>query len=57
VRSILGNIGVHVLPDQVCIPVAHEAFDESGQLKDTRKTKQIGALATALVDFLRKLKG
>jgi NAD(P)H-dependent FMN reductase len=57
VRSILGNIGVHVLPDQVCIAVAHEAFDESGQLKDARKTKQLGALAKALVEVSRKLKG
>jgi chromate reductase, NAD(P)H dehydrogenase (quinone) len=56
VRSILGNIGVHVLPDQVSIPVAHEAFDESGKLKDARKAKQIAALATGLVEFVRKLK-
>src|SRR5579862_2726196 len=34
VRSILGNIGVHVLPGQVCISAAYEAFDEGGQLKD-----------------------
>jgi NAD(P)H-dependent FMN reductase len=56
VRSILGNIGVHVLPDQVCIPVAHEAFDEAGKLKDARKAKQIAALAKGLVEFARKLK-
>jgi len=56
VRSILGNIGVHVLPDQVCIPVAHEAFDESGKLKDARKAKHIAALAKGLVEFVRKLK-
>jgi len=55
VRSILGNIGVHVLPDQVCIPTAHDAFDESGQLKDARKAKHIAGLATALVEFVRKL--
>ena len=56
VRSILGNIGVHVLPNQVCIPVAHEAFDESGKLKDARKAKSIAALAAGLVEFARKLK-
>jgi NAD(P)H-dependent FMN reductase len=56
VRAILGNIGVHVLPDQVSISVAHEAFDESGQLKDARKAKQIAALAKGLVEFIRKLK-
>ena len=56
VRSILGNIGVHVLPDHVSIAVAHEAFDENGKLKDARKSKQIGALATGLVEFVRKHK-
>ncbi len=54
-RSILGNIGVLVLPDQVCIPVAHEAFDAAGQLKDERKTKQVAALAKALGELARKL--
>ena len=55
-RSILGNIGVLVQPDQVCIPVAHEAFDDSGKLKDQRKTKQVAGLAKGLVDLARKLK-
>jgi len=57
VRSILGNIGVHVLPDQVCIPVAHEAFDEAGKLKDERKGKQVAKLAKELVEFVGKLRG
>jgi len=56
-RSILGNIGVLVLPDQIAIPAAHEAFDEAGRLKDERKTKQVTALATSLVGTARKLKG
>jgi NAD(P)H-dependent FMN reductase len=54
-RAILGNIGVLVLPDQVCIGTAHEAFDVAGQLKDGRKSKQIAALATGLTATLRKL--
>ncbi|HYF37755.1 MAG TPA: NAD(P)H-dependent oxidoreductase, partial [Prosthecobacter sp.] len=29
-RALLGNIGVIVLPDQVSVPKAHEAFDETG---------------------------
>ncbi len=56
-RSILGNIGVLVAPDQVCIGAAHEAFDDAGQLKDARKAKQVAALAQGLVEILRKLKG
>jgi NAD(P)H-dependent FMN reductase len=57
VRSILGNIGVFVLPDQVSIPKAHEAFDDAGHLKDERQTKKIAALAKGLVAFTAKLKG
>ena len=56
-RSILGNIGVIVAPDQVCIGAAHEAFDDAGQLKDARKAKQVAALAQGLVEILRKLRG
>jgi chromate reductase, NAD(P)H dehydrogenase (quinone) len=55
-RSILGNIGVVVLPDQVCISAAHEAFDDSGKLKDERKTKQITALAKSLVNLVEKVR-
>lgn len=54
-RAILGNIGVVVLPDQVCIATAYEAFDETGQLKDGRKAKQIDSLARGLAEFLAKL--
>lgn len=53
-RSILGNIGTLVLPDQVCIPAAHEAFDDHGKLKDERKAKQVAALAIRLVETARK---
>jgi chromate reductase len=57
VRSILGNIGVYVLPDQVSISAAHEAFDENGKLKDARKVKQVEKVAVGLVEMTRKLKG
>jgi chromate reductase len=55
VRSILGNIGVYVLPDQVSISSAHEAF-ENGKLKDPRKAKQVDKLAQGLVEMTKKLK-
>lgn len=54
VRSILGNIGCIVLPDQLSIPVAHEAFDEEGRLKDARKKKQLIRLTADLVKFVAK---
>ena len=56
-RSILGNIGVIVLPDQVSISSAHEAFDDVGNLKDERKAKQVIGIATGLANFLARLKG
>ena len=55
-RAILGNIGVTVLPDQVAISTAHEAFTAEGQLKDDRKAKQVADLARSLVAMLAKLK-
>lgn len=53
-RAILGNIGVIVLPDQVAVPKAHEAFDDQGALKDERSGKQVTRLAQGLVAFLQK---
>lgn len=55
VRSILSNIGVIVLPDQVAIPKAHEAFDEAGALKDARQQASMQSAAAALVSVCGKL--
>ncbi|MDZ4289627.1 MAG: NAD(P)H-dependent oxidoreductase [Prosthecobacter sp.] len=57
VRAILGNIGVIVLPTQVSVPKAHEAFDESGKLKEERVTKQVTDAVDGLTKFLRKYLG
>lgn len=54
VRSILGNIGVIVLPDQASVPKAHEAFDDEGALKEERVAKQVAGVAQSLVAFLKK---
>jgi chromate reductase len=56
-RSLLGNIGVVVLPDQLTISHAYEAFGEGGQLKDEKKAKQLAAVAKSLVHFTTKVKG
>lgn len=53
-RSILGNIGVIVLPDQVAVSKAHEAFDDQGGLKEESRVAQVRGVATALVTFLKK---
>lgn len=56
-RAILGNIGVIVLPNQMAVARAFEAFDEQGQLKDERTQSTIENLGAELADFLSKLRG
>jgi len=57
VRSMLSNIGVLVLPAQVAVPKAHEAFGPDGKLKDPKQQASIEALTRDLVGILIKLKG
>ncbi|MEK7466713.1 MAG: NAD(P)H-dependent oxidoreductase [Planctomycetota bacterium] len=54
-RSILGNIGVLVLPDQVAVMKSHEAFDAQGQLKDARQAESVKKLAAELVRTASRL--
>lgn len=55
VRAILGNIGVIVLPDQLALPKAHEAFKPEGTLADPAQTERIAALAKSLVRAATRL--
>lgn len=55
IRSILGNINVLVLPDQMAIPKAHEAFAEDGSLKDAKQKKGIEKIGAKLAAILLKL--
>ncbi|MGE3808157.1 MAG: NADPH-dependent FMN reductase, partial [Gemmataceae bacterium] len=57
VRSILGNIGVLVLPEQLAVNKATEAFDESGGLKDAAQLATIDRLVHRLVEVTGKLVG
>lgn len=57
VRSILGNIGVIVLPEQVAIPKAHEALAPDGTLKDPKQQASVKNIGAALAAFLVKHKG
>jgi chromate reductase, NAD(P)H dehydrogenase (quinone) len=56
VRSILSNIGVVVLPSQVAVSEAHNAFTQDGQLKDAKLNESIENLGRGLAEFLQKLK-
>lgn len=57
VRSILGNIGVIVLPEQVSIPNAADAFDGEGRLLDAKKQAEIEGLGKQLTSVLQKMEG
>ena len=54
-RSILGNIQILVLPDQISIPTAHEAFASDGSLKDAKKQDAVSAIGRKLAETAAKL--
>ncbi|MEH1951148.1 MAG: NAD(P)H-dependent oxidoreductase [Nostoc sp.] len=54
-RSILGNIKVLVLPDQIALPKAYEAFNADGTLKDPKQQQSIEQLGDGLTKILLKL--
>jgi len=53
-RSILGNIGVVVLPEQLAVPRAFEAFADDGRLKDDKQQAGVENLGRTLARFLKK---
>ena len=55
VRAILGNLGVTVLPDQVAVSKAHEAFKPDGSLADEKQAARVLKLGTQLAHHLSKL--
>ena len=57
VRSILGNIRVIVLPDQVAVAKAHEAFNPDGSLKDPKQQAAVENLGRNLAQVLARLCG
>ncbi len=54
-RSILSNIGVFVLPDQLAIPRAHEAFNETHALKDAKQQAALERLTRQLIEVTTRL--
>jgi len=54
-RSILGNIGVIVIPTQMGIARANDAFDERGELKDERQQSAIESIGAETVSFVTRL--
>lgn len=55
VRAILNNLGVLVLPDQVSVSQAADAFDESGNLARDYDARRVEDLAGKFVTTLQRL--
>jgi len=56
-RSLLSNIQVLVLPQQLAVGRAQEAFDEDGVPKDPQQAASIGRMGATLAEFLTRLHG
>lgn len=54
-RSILGNIGVLVLPDQLAVPKADIAFAEDGSMKDPVQQSSVQRIGRKVADVAGKL--
>lgn len=56
VRAILGNIGVYLLPEQVAVMRAHEAFTDDGRLRDEKLHAAAEGLGRSLTRALQALR-
>ncbi len=54
-RAILSYLGVIIVPTQLAVARAHEAFDAQGNLKDARQRETILAISAEVVSFADKL--
>jgi chromate reductase, NAD(P)H dehydrogenase (quinone) len=54
-RSLLGNIRVIVMPGQIAVPKAHEAFDANGSIVDPNQRASVEKLGENLAHILQKL--
>ena len=54
-RAILSHLGVIVVPTQLGIARANEAFDANGNLQDQRQSETIRSIGAEVVSFARKL--
>lgn len=56
-RSLLEIINVVVMPEQVCVPRAHEVIDEYGNIRPEITMKSLEKLGANLVDLTLRVRG
>ena len=56
-RPLLGNIMMHVVPEQFALGSAHTAFNDAGSLKDEKTAGAVGAVGRAVAETAKKLHG
>lgn len=54
-RQLLTNLGVTVLPDQLAVPRANQAFDEQGRFTDDATQRRLDQICARLVDTVTRL--
>jgi len=52
-RMLLGNLGITLLPDQIAIPSAFQAFSPDGHLVDPKQESKVKALGAKLAGHLK----
>lgn len=55
-RSILGNIGVLVLPEQTSVQQAHQSFTDDGRHADDKRHAKIEDIGAQLAELIRRVK-
>lgn len=53
IRQLLSHLGVTVLPEQLALPKAHEAFTADGQLQDTKMLQRLDSMVQQLAQVLK----
>jgi chromate reductase len=56
-RWVLENIAMHVSPSLMSLPVAHQAFDDAGNIKDEKYMNMLTDSVTQMINLTAKLKG
>ena len=55
VRAIFGNLGCLVLPEQIAVSQAHQAFDERGEINDEKVHAGVEAVGISVANLLTLL--